>query len=146
MSERPHIVSDHEHGVEEEIQGARRDRDRAMAETTTGATESATGSAAALPDEEIQPVVRSFSRGPAGHEVPAPVRAWIAAEDAAQMQHYRRIYREIDALAPLRDVWVEEFFERITGPRGYSVHAGTRRTIARDDIPERPDRPWRLVW
>ena len=95
---------------------------------------------------EPEPVVRSFSRGPVGREVSPEVAAWIADEDAAQMRHYRRIYREMEELAPRRDRWTEEFFERITGPRGYSVHAGTRRTIPRDEIPERPDRPWRVVW
>ena len=47
--------------------------------------------------------------------------------------------------------WLQDEFQpgmelRITGPRGFSVHAGTRRTIPKNEIPERPDRPWRLVW
>ena len=119
MSRRPNIVTDHEKATEAEIQSARGDRDREMR---------AAMNTLAIDDAEAEPYIRSFSRGP------------------AQMQHYRRIYREIAELAPLRDVWVEEFFERITGPRGFSVHAGTRRTIPRDEIPARPDRPWRLVW
>ncbi len=137
MSERPNIVTDHEKAVEAEIQDARAERDREMR-------------AAMLEIEidaaEAEPYIRSFSRGPAQHEVPPEVATWIAEEDRAQMGHYRRIYKEIACLAPHRDVWVEEFFERITGPRGYSVHAGTRRTIPEDQIPARPDRPWRLVW
>ncbi|MEM7585152.1 MAG: hypothetical protein AAF560_17315 [Acidobacteriota bacterium] len=137
MSKRPNIVSDHEKAVEEEIQAARQERDRQMR--------------AAMPtididDEEAVPYIRSFSRGPVAHEVPKEVQAWIDAEDAEQMKHYRRIYKEIAELAPHRDVWIEEFFERISGPRGFSVHAGTRRTIPKDEIPARPDRPWRLVW
>ncbi len=137
MSKRPNIVSDHEKAVEKEIQDARAERDREMRAAMATARIDAT---------EAEPFIRSFSRGPANHEVPPEVAAWIAKEDRAQMKHYRRIYKEVAELAPLRDVWVEEFFERITGPRGYSVHAGTRRTIPRDQIPARPDRPWRLVW
>ena len=137
MSKRPNIVSDHEKAFEEEIQAARHERDREM-----GAAMKTLDVDAA----DAEPFIRSFSRGPAGHEVPAEVEAWIAEEDQSQMQHYRRIYKEIAELAPLRDRWAEEFFERITGPRGYSVHAGTRRTIPEDQIPARPDRPWRLVW
>ena len=137
MSKRPNIVSDHEKAVEQEIQGARAERDREMrAEMATIDVDAA----------EAEPVVRSFSRGPARHDVPPEVQAWIAEEDRAQMGHYRRIYQEIAELAPHRDRWVEEFFERITGPRGFSVHAGRRRTIPEDQIPARPDRPWRLVW
>ncbi len=137
MSKRPNIVSDHEKAVEAEIQDARAERDREMRAAMT---------LVEIDAAEAEPFIRSFSRGPAQHEVPAEVAAWIAEEDRAQMGHYRRIGKEIAELAPLRDVWVEEFFERITGPRGYSVHAGTRRTIPEDQIPARPDRPWRLVW
>ena len=137
MSKRPNIVTEHERAVEEEIQASRRERDREMrAEMQTIEIDSA----------DAEPYIRSFSRGPARHEVPPEVQAWSEEEDRAQMGHYRRIYREIAELAPLRDRWVDEFFERISGPRGYSVHAGNRRTIPEDQIPARPDRPWRLVW
>lgn len=137
MSRRPNIVTDHEKAVEAEIQDARAERDRAMR---------ATMETLEIDDSEAEPYIRSFSRGPARHEVPPEIEAWIAEEDDAQMGHYRRIYREVAELAPHRDRWVEEFFERISGPRGFSVHAGTRRTIPEDQIPQRPDRPWRLVW
>lgn len=137
MSKRPNIASEHEKAVEAEIQRARAERDRTMRAAMTTLE---------IDDREAEPYIRSYSRGPVDHEVPAEVQAWIDEEDATQMQHYRRIYREIAELAPLRDAWVEEFFERITGPRGYSVHAGTRKTIPENEIPVRPDRPWRLVW
>ncbi len=136
MSKRPNIASDHEKAVEAEIQDARAERDREMRAAMATVDD----------DAEAEPAVRSFSRGPAKHDVPPEVTAWIESEDRAQMGHYRRIFKEVAELAPLRDRWAEEFFERITGPRGYSVHAGTRRTISEDQIPARPDRPWRLVW
>ena len=137
MSKRPNIVTDHEKAVEAEIQGARAERDREMRAVMPPID---------IDAKEAEPYIRSFSRGPAKHEVPAEITDWIAEEDQAQMGHYRRIYKEVAELAPLRDRWALEFFERISGPRGFSVHAGTRRTIPKKDIPARPDRPWRLVW
>ena len=93
-----------------------------------------------------EPYILSYSRGPVEGGMPDKVAAWVEAENKAQMRHYRRIYREVESLAPLRDGWVKEFFKRISGPRGFSVHAGTRRTIPKDEIPRRPRRPWRVIW
>jgi len=135
MSKRPNIRSSYEKRIERDVQKKRRGRDRAIK--------------TAAPKGRIvieDPVEFSFSRGPVEHEVPASVERWIAAETAVQEKHYRRIYREVARLAPLRDRWVKEFFRRITGPRGYSIHAGTRRTLAKKEIPRRPRRPWRLSW
>jgi hypothetical protein len=74
------------------------------------------------------------------------VKAWIDEESRQQMTFYRRISREMERLAPDRARWVREFYRRISGPRGFSVHAGTRRTIPRSEIPKEPRRPWRVVW
>ena len=136
MSRRPNIVDPHEKEFEKNVQDARAERDRQMAQSAGGVSVTT----------DPEPYILSFSRGPAGHEVPAEVQAWIEEEACAQMGHYRRIYQEVERLAPERDRWVEGFFERISGPRGFSVHAGTRKTIPQDQIPERPDRVWRLVW
>ena len=136
MSKRPNIQSDTEKAVEREIQGARAERDAEMEKRMAAVEVTA----------DPEPYIRSFSRGPVDHEVPAEVQAWIDREDEIQMGHYRRIYQEIERLGPYRDEWVEEFFTRISGPRGFSVHAGQRRTIPEEEIPQRPDRPWRVVW
>jgi len=121
MSKRPNIVTEHEKRTEAEIQSARFERDQEMRTAMEKVD---------IEPTEAEPTVRSFSRGPVSHEVPVEVQAWIQAEEDSQLGHYRRIYRDIAELAPLRDRWVEEFFERITGPRGYSVHAGNRKTIS----------------
>ncbi len=136
MSKRPEIVSEHEKAVEREIQDERARRDTEMAEAKQLIEVT----------ENPEPFLRSFSRGPKEGEVSEEARRWIREEEEIQQGHYRRIYQEMERLAPYRDRWVTEFFERISGPRGYSVHAGTRKTIARDELPERPDRPWRVVW
>jgi hypothetical protein len=135
MSRRPNIVSRHEKKVERRIQIARRERDRAMARP-----------APALHAGFDEPSTTCIGRGAPAAPIPKAVQAWIDAESREQLKRYRKIAREMNALAPERERWVAEFYERITGPRGFSVHAGTRRTIGRDELPARPDRPWRVVW
>ena len=137
MSRRPGVHSEHEQRVEAEIQEARRARDERLNPESAGSE--SVGDAA-------EPTILSASRGPVEGGLSDDIARWIEAEAAEQRGHYRRVSSEIEALAPSRDRWVEEFLARITGPRGFSVHAGTRRTISEDEISERPERPWRLVW
>lgn len=138
MSKRPNIVSRHEKRTERQLQAARRVRERELKKKTAAAR----GEKKPPPE----PYILSVSRGPVEGRVPKRVKDWIARESSSQMRHYRRISREVDALEPERRKWVREFFRRIAGPRGFSVHAGTRRTIPKSEIPKRPRRPWRLVW
>ncbi len=137
MSKRPKIQSPHEKRAEREIRRGRRERERAAARRTGGRKRSSK-----VPD----PFILSVSRGPLEEEVPAPVQAWIEREAAEQMARYRRIARQMEKLEPLRREWTADFFRRISGPRGFSVHAGTRKTIPRGQIPRRPRRPWRVIW
>ena len=137
MSKRPKIVDRHEKKVEGKIQRRRRARDREMREAAKGARPSGI---------EAKPHILSFSRGPVEGGVPKKVQEWIEAESRDQDRHYRRIFRQVEKLAPLREGWAKDFLKRISGPRGFSVHAGTRKTIAKKDIPKKPRRPWRVVW
>jgi hypothetical protein len=73
------------------------------------------------------------------------VKAWVQREVREQERRYRRIVAEMEALAPLRERWIEEFYERIQ-TRGYSVHAGIRRRIRPEEIPPRPRRKLRVVY
>jgi len=159
MSKRPKITSRREKAQERRIQKARKQRDSGMKKAALKT----------VAREKPEPYILSHGRGPLGSDenlspaeapaeapakastkastkAPAKVRAWIETESAAQLRHYRRISREQEELTPLRRQWAKEFFERITGPRGFSVHAGTRRTIPKKDIPKRPRRLWRVVW
>ena len=81
---------------------------------------------------------------PAQRRDPA-VAAWLAREIAEQEKRYRRIVREMDALEKRRRLWIMEFYERIQ-TRGYSVHAGIRRKVAREEIPPLPKGKIRVVW
>jgi hypothetical protein len=93
-----------------------------------------------------EPVQLSVSRGPVPGGLPAEAAAWVAAEVAQQQEHYQRIAAELAAREAERERECLAFFARITGPRGYSVHAGNRRTLAPEELPARPDRPWRVLW
>jgi len=137
VSKRPNIASKHEKGVEWRLQKTRRQDQKAAQSRRAESVRNRP-----VPEPEIL----SVSRGPVDGPVPAKVKRWIESESAQQTRHYRRISREMDRLEPDRKRWVKEFFARITGPRGFSVHAGTRRTISKQDIPKRPRRPWRVVW
>lgn len=137
MSRRPHVQSAHEKRVEREIQRARKARD----------TAARAGRGAPAPRGDTpEPTITCVGRGAPKEPIPRAVQAWIDEEVKQQLRYYRQISREMEALAPQRERWVAEFFERITGPRGFSVHAGARRTIPREELPERPRRPWRVVW
>lgn len=72
-----------------------------------------------------------FGRGPTTEPMPPAVKAWIRRETAQQLSSYYAIAKEIAGLAPMRDQWAREFDERITGPRGFSVHAGNDVPFAR---------------
>ncbi|MEI6666657.1 MAG: hypothetical protein WCP29_00775 [Acidobacteriota bacterium] len=137
MSRRPNIQSPREKKLEQSTQADRKRRDRAM---------KAQERSAKLPVSIFEPVVTCVGRGPVKGKIPAAVQRWIATESREQLKHYRRIAAESQAIAPLRDMWVKQFYERVTGPRGFSIHAGTRRTLAKSEIPARPKRLWRVVW
>ncbi len=69
---------------------------------------------------------------------------WIRDEAAQQQERYEQIVKEMDDLGPERDVWVENFFERIQ-TRGFNVHFDNRRAIRADELPKRPARKFKVV-
>jgi hypothetical protein len=72
-------------------------------------------------------------------------KEWIRDEGAEQEARYRQIVKEMDDLSEERDVWVEKFFERIQ-TRGFNVHYDNRRAIPAEELPKRPDRPFKVVF
>lgn len=73
------------------------------------------------------------------------LKAWIDEELSEQLERYQKIVDEMEALAPEREQWIEEFFERLQ-TRGYNVHADILRIIRPDELPKRPDRKLRVVY
>lgn len=90
------------------------------------------------------PEVYSFSRGEV--EMTPEVKKWLDAEVRAQSRRYESIYSEIEEIAPEREKWLKEFFERITTVPGFSVDGGIRRVIKKSELPKKPRRKWRVVW
>ena len=79
------------------------------------------------------------------YEKSAEAEQWIRDEAAEQDKRYAQIIQEMDDLSEERDVWVEKFFERIQ-TRGFNVHYDNRRQIPDDELPTRPDRPFKVVF
>jgi len=73
------------------------------------------------------------------------VKAWLKQELKEQQGRYKKIVADMQALAPQREQWIKEFFERLQ-TRGFSVHAGIRRKIQSEEIPQRPKRKLRVVY
>lgn len=79
------------------------------------------------------------------YEKSAEAKQWIRDEAAEQEKRYQQIVQDMDDLSEERDEWVEKFFERIQ-TRGFNVHYDNRRAIPDEEIPERPDRPFKVVF
>ena len=79
------------------------------------------------------------------YEKSAEARQWIRDEGAEQEKRFQQIVKDMDDLAEERDVWVENFFKRIQ-TRGFNVHYDNRRQIPDEELPERPDRPFKVVF
>jgi hypothetical protein len=73
------------------------------------------------------------------------VQAWLKQEWKEQQERYKKIVAEMEALAPQREQWIEEFYQRIQ-TRGFNVHADIRRKIKPEEIPSRPKRKRRVVY
>lgn len=73
------------------------------------------------------------------------VRAWLKKEKEEQKVRYKKIVKEMDALAPKRDKWVAGFLERIQ-TRGFNVHSDMLRKIPKSEIPKKPRRKFKVVF
>lgn len=73
------------------------------------------------------------------------VRSWLKVEKLDQQARYEKIVTEMEALAPERERWIEEFFQRIQ-TRGFNLHADMRRKIRSEELPKRPRRKVRVVY
>jgi len=71
--------------------------------------------------------------------------AWVKQELAEQVDRYKKIVQEQEAIAPQREQWVKGFYERIQ-TRGYHVHAGMRRVIPKSEIRPRDGRPLQVLF
>ena len=75
----------------------------------------------------------------------AEERQWIDENAARQKQRYERIVADMDAMSDQRDAWIEAFLGRIQ-ERGFNYNGDLLRRISADDIPEKPRRPFKVVY
>jgi len=100
---------------------------------------------ASIPRLHFLPGGKQVPKNLIEYEKSTEAQQWIRDESAEQEKRYQQIVKEMDDLSEERDVWVEKFFERIQ-TRGFNVHYNNRRQIPDDEIPTRPDRPFKVVF
>ncbi len=75
----------------------------------------------------------------------AEAQAWIDENVAEQQVRYEGIVKEMDELAPTRAKWYEEFLH-IVQTKGFSADGDRRVVIKPENVPQKPDRPDRVVF
>ena len=68
---------------------------------------------------------------------------WLERNVAEQEARRATIESEMDELAPQRDRWIDEFFDRIQR-WGFNFNGDQRRKISREELPAKPDRPFKV--
>jgi hypothetical protein len=72
------------------------------------------------------------------HSLTPDVEAWIKEEVADQEARYLSVSRQMAELAPLREKWYQEFFDRLT-TTGFNEDGDQKILIETSDLPVRPD-------
>ena len=70
-------------------------------------------------------------------------RDWLERNVAEQETRRTTIESSMDDLAPERNRWVDEFFDRIQR-WGFNFNGDQRRKIAEEELPAKPDRPFKV--
>ena len=70
-------------------------------------------------------------------------REWLERNVAEQDARRAAIEAEMDELAPQRDRWIAEFFDRIQ-QWGFNFNCDQRRKITKEELPAKPDRPFKV--
>jgi hypothetical protein len=72
-------------------------------------------------------------------------REWLDKNLAEQKQRHAAIVGDMEQLTEQRDEWIEEFLERIQ-TRGFNYNCDELRKILKDELPVKPDRPFKVVY
>ncbi len=76
----------------------------------------------------------------------AEVQAWLDREVKEQRQRYEKIAFEMNVeLAEQRERWIQEFYERIQ-TTGFYWHANNKKIIKPEEIFQKPDREFKVVF
>jgi transposase-like protein len=80
------------------------------------------------------------------HELSEEEKKWIEEEAAEQEARYAKIAQEMGDLAPTREKWYQEFFDRIT-TIGFNVDGDDKVVIEPGQLPVKPDdREDQVIW
>ena len=80
------------------------------------------------------------------HDLAPEVRQWLEEEIAEQEERFQLIEKEMQDLAPTREKWYQEFFDRIT-TTGFNVDGDDKMKLSPADLPVKPaGRVDRVVW
>ena len=80
------------------------------------------------------------------HERSAEAEEWVKEEVAEQEARFAKIEAAMEALAPTREKWYQEFFDRIR-TNGFNVDGDMKQVIPREELPVQPEgRDDRVVW
>jgi hypothetical protein len=72
-------------------------------------------------------------------------REWLQTNLEKQQARHAGIVADMEALSAQREEWIEQFLQRIQA-RGFNYNCDMLRTIPADEIPEQPDRPFKVVY
>ncbi|TDJ46299.1 MAG: hypothetical protein E2O50_00090 [Gammaproteobacteria bacterium] len=78
-------------------------------------------------------------------ELSAAQREWRDRNLAEQKQRHADIVEDMEQLAARRDEWIEAFLERIQ-TRGFNYNCDALRKILKEELPVKPDRPFKVVY
>ena len=70
---------------------------------------------------------------------------WIEENLTEQKRRHEQITANMQAISPQRDAWVDAFFDRIQ-TRGFNYNCDQLRKINEDEIPIKPNRPFKVVF
>lgn len=74
------------------------------------------------------------------------VEAWLAEEVRRQRERYEQIAHAMNVeLADEREKWIQEFYERIQ-TTGFYWHADNKKIIKSEEIFQKPDREFKVVF
>ena len=80
------------------------------------------------------------------HERSSEVEEWVKEELAEQEERFAKIEAAMEDLAPTREKWYQEFFDRLR-TNGFNVDGDDKMPIPESDLPVKPaDRKDQVVW
>jgi hypothetical protein len=72
-------------------------------------------------------------------------REWLDNNLAQQQLRHAAIVDDMEQLTEQRDQWIEEFLQRIQ-TRGFNYNCDALRKILKDELPVKPERPFKVVY